>query len=89
MSSIPIPISQEAIVDFCQRRGIRRLGLFGSILRDDFTASSDVDVLIEFEQEARITYLDWSTFRTSWLPSSSTRWTSAHTTCSVDISRTR
>jgi predicted nucleotidyltransferase len=32
---------------FAQRWGLRRLALFGSILRDDFRPDSDVDVLIE------------------------------------------
>ncbi len=33
---------------FCRRHHIRRLSLFGSVLRDDFAADSDVDVLVEF-----------------------------------------
>jgi len=37
------------IRDFCRRRGIRLFSLFGSVLRDDFGPSSDVDVLVEFE----------------------------------------
>ena len=44
-----IDISREEIAGFCQRNGIKRLALFGSVLRDDFTAESDVDVLVEFE----------------------------------------
>ena len=40
---------QERIDDFCRRHHIRRLAFFGSVLRDDFTPSSDVDVLVEFE----------------------------------------
>jgi predicted nucleotidyltransferase len=44
-----IPVPQEQIADFCRRHHIRRLALFGSVLRDDFTAASDVDVLVEFE----------------------------------------
>ena len=39
------------IAEFCQRRGIRELALFGSALRDDFGPDSDVDVLVQFEQE--------------------------------------
>ena len=46
----PIPIPYEAIAEFCRRNHIRKLSLFGSILRDDFTAESDVDVLVEFEE---------------------------------------
>ncbi len=39
----------DAITDFCRRHHIRKLSLFGSILRDDFRPDSDVDVLVEFE----------------------------------------
>jgi predicted nucleotidyltransferase len=46
----PIPIPYEAIAEFCRRNHIRKLSLFGSILRDDFTPESDVDVLVEFEE---------------------------------------
>ena len=44
-----VEISQQALAEFCQRNRIRRLALFGSILRDDFRLDSDVDVLVEFE----------------------------------------
>jgi hypothetical protein len=37
------------MADFCRRNHIRRLSLFGSILRDDFGPDSDIDVLVEFE----------------------------------------
>jgi hypothetical protein len=43
-----IPIDREKIAEFCRRNGIRRLALFGSVLRDDFRPESDVDVLVEF-----------------------------------------
>jgi predicted nucleotidyltransferase len=45
----PIPIPYDAIAEFCQRNHIRKLSLVGSVLRDDFTPESDVDVLVEFE----------------------------------------
>ncbi len=45
----PIPIPYEQIAEFCRRNHIRKLSLFGSVLRDDFTPESDVDVLVEFE----------------------------------------
>src|SRR3712207_9314157 len=44
-----IPIPQAEIEAFCRRNHIRRLALFGSVIRDDFTPDSDVDVLVEFE----------------------------------------
>ena len=49
-----IPIPHDRLVAFCRRHGIRRLAFFGSVLRDDFTPESDVDVLVEFEPGARI-----------------------------------
>jgi uncharacterized protein len=42
-------VSKEEIAAFCRRNHIRRLSLFGSILRDDFRPDSDIDVLVEFE----------------------------------------
>ena len=44
-----IPIPHAEIEAFCRRNHIRRLALFGSVLREDFTPNSDVDVLVEFE----------------------------------------
>jgi uncharacterized protein len=46
-----IDIPYDEIEAFCQRHHIRKLSLFGSILRDDFSPESDVDVLVEFEPE--------------------------------------
>jgi hypothetical protein len=43
----------EQIADFCRGRQIGELALFGSILRDDFGVSSDVDVLVSFSPGAR------------------------------------
>ncbi len=49
MRSAHIHVPKEQIADFCRRHHIRRLALFGSVLRDDFRPDSDVDVLVEFE----------------------------------------
>ncbi|MGB2689063.1 MAG: nucleotidyltransferase family protein [Desulfobacterales bacterium] len=49
-----VDISEEKIAEFCQRHHIRRLALFGSALREDFTPDSDVDVLVEFEPGTRV-----------------------------------
>jgi predicted nucleotidyltransferase len=46
---VSIPIPSRKIAYFCRRHYIRRLSLFGSVLRDDFRPDSDIDVLIEFE----------------------------------------
>ena len=49
-----IAIDREKIAAFCRQHHIRKLSLFGSVLRDDFQADSDVDVLVEFEPGIRI-----------------------------------
>ena len=48
IASLPIAIDQEEIARFCRERGIRRLALFGSVTRADFTSGSDVDLLVEY-----------------------------------------
>jgi predicted nucleotidyltransferase len=40
---------RQQIAAFCRRHGIRRLAVFGSVLREDFGPDSDIDVLVEFE----------------------------------------
>ncbi len=52
-----IEIPQDWLADFCKRQSIRRLSLFGSVLREDFTDESDVDILIEFEDGAQVGYI--------------------------------
>ncbi|MCC6444813.1 MAG: nucleotidyltransferase family protein [Armatimonadetes bacterium] len=47
--SLHIEVDNRRIAEFCRRNHIRRLAFFGSVLREDFRADSDVDVLVEFE----------------------------------------
>jgi len=49
MSNSKIKIPGEKIAEFCKRNHIRKLSLFGSVLRDDFNSDSDIDFLVEFE----------------------------------------
>ena len=49
MGRARIEIPRDRVAEFCRRHHIRKLALFGSVLRDDFRPSSDVDVLVEFE----------------------------------------
>jgi uncharacterized protein len=51
MGKIQVEIPKERIAAFCRKHNIRKLSLFGSVLRDDFRPESDVDVLVEFEPE--------------------------------------
>lgn len=49
-----VRIPESEITEICRRYGIARLSLFGSILREDFTPESDVDVLVEFSAGRRV-----------------------------------
>ena len=46
---LPIHVPHDEIRRFCHQNHIRKLSWLGSVLRDDFTAESDIDVLVEFE----------------------------------------
>jgi predicted nucleotidyltransferase len=48
----------QSVADFCRRNHIRRLSLFGSAIHEDFTAGSDVDLLVEFDPDHLPTLLD-------------------------------
>jgi uncharacterized protein len=41
--------SPKILRDFCQKYHIRQLSFFGSVVRNDFSPQSDIDVLVEFE----------------------------------------
>lgn len=51
---------REALAELCRRHRIKRLSLFGSVLRDDFGPASDVDALAEFDEGAPVTFFTLS-----------------------------
>ena len=62
-------LDQAQLARFCRRHYIRRLSLFGSVLREDFGPDSDVDVLVEFEpgHVPGLTFLPWrQSYPKSW-----------------------
>lgn len=52
MTPLAVELPPNAVKAFCDRRKIRRLAVFGSALRLDFSPESDIDVLVDFEQDA-------------------------------------
>ncbi len=53
-----ISIDLEQIADFCRRYEVQELALFGSVLREDFGRESDVDLLVTFAPDARVSLFD-------------------------------
>jgi predicted nucleotidyltransferase len=54
-----LPLPLDLIEIFCQKWRIEELALFGSVLRDDFSSASDVDVLVTFSPDAQLSLLDF------------------------------
>ncbi|ACK72285.1 DNA polymerase beta domain protein region [Gloeothece citriformis PCC 7424] len=51
-------VSYEQLGQLCQAWNIIELALFGSVLREDFNSNSDIDILVSFAENARITFFD-------------------------------
>ena len=49
----PLFTDRETLAALCRRHRIRRLSLFGSVLNGSSRPDSDVDLLVEFEPDAR------------------------------------
>jgi len=61
MEKARIELPKDKIADFCKKWKVQEFALFGSVLRDDFMPESDVDVLVDFEPDARRSLLDIGT----------------------------
>jgi len=53
-----VRFDQHKVAELCRRYGVAEMALFGSVLRDDFQADSDVDVLVSFGPEAHPSLLE-------------------------------
>jgi hypothetical protein len=53
-----IDIPRKKIVEFCHKWKVREFSVFGSVLRDDFHSDSDVDVIVDFEPDAKRSLFD-------------------------------
>lgn len=58
LPTLALDLADEAIADYCRRWKILKLEVFGSILRDDFGPSSDVDFLVTFDPAQRLCLFD-------------------------------
>ncbi|MHB0876447.1 MAG: nucleotidyltransferase family protein [Anaerolineae bacterium] len=54
-----IKIDEAALAEICRRYEVSELSVFGSVLRDDFRETSDIDVLVEFEPDASIGLIEY------------------------------
>jgi predicted nucleotidyltransferase len=54
-----LQVNQERVARFCRERGVSRLELFGSALREDFRGDSDVDLLCTLRPDVRCSLFEW------------------------------
>ena len=58
-----LQVNYDQVAEFCEQFGIVKLGVFGSVLRDDFRSDgenpSDVDLLIEFSPDQKLSWPMW------------------------------
>jgi hypothetical protein len=57
MTVAKLTIPDDALARICQRYGVRELSIFGSAIREDFRADSDVDLLVQFDPSATIGFM--------------------------------
>jgi len=50
MDKLKLNVPRRKLVAFCRKYNIQKLAFFGSVLRDDFRSTSDVDILVEFKK---------------------------------------
>ena len=53
-----INVSQKEIINFCKQNQIQELSVFGSVLREDFNKTSDIDFLVVFNPQIKLSLMD-------------------------------
>ena len=61
--NLPLDIDRDALAAFCEKWGIAKLDLFGSVLREDFGPDSDVDILVRFHPGVVHSLFEWVDMR--------------------------
>lgn len=57
-----IPILRNLKPELSDKFFVDKIGLFGSVTRDDFTAKSDIDIIVNFKKPVGIEFIDLADF---------------------------
>lgn len=57
-NNVCVDLPEERIREYCASQPIRRLSVFGSAVRNELTPESDIDLLVEYMPDARVSYFD-------------------------------
>ncbi|HEY7034042.1 MAG TPA: nucleotidyltransferase domain-containing protein [Thermomicrobiales bacterium] len=63
VTAAQIVLPLDKIRDVCRRHHVRELSIFGSALREDFRPESGIDLLVDFEPDARIGLIEFGKMR--------------------------
>lgn len=58
-SHLPVAINRDRLAEICRRYHVKELALFGSVLRDDFSDQSDIDVLCSLLPDSPTRGMEW------------------------------
>jgi predicted nucleotidyltransferase len=58
-SQARLPLPLDIIEAFCRKWNVEELALFGSVLREDFSSKSDIDILVTFTPQAKLSLFDF------------------------------
>jgi predicted nucleotidyltransferase len=58
MRTAHIELPEDKLSQFCRKWNVKEFSLFGSVLRDDFKDSSDIDILVTFQDDAEPSLFD-------------------------------
>lgn len=53
-----LEVPDDKITEFCRKWRISEMSLFGSVLREDFSPDSDIDVLVLFDESSHCSLFD-------------------------------
>lgn len=55
-------IIQQLKPELAEKFHVQGIGLFGSIVRDDYSADSDIDIIVDFDQPVGVEFIDLADF---------------------------
>lgn len=58
MNKMKIKIPKSRVAEFCKQWNVSEFAIFGSALRSDFRPDSDVDILVSFAPNTKISLFD-------------------------------
>ena len=54
-----VEVPESAVVDLCRRYQVKQMSVFGSAARGELRQDSDIDVLVEFAENATVDIFDF------------------------------